>query len=280
MKFFKHFTDANRGKSMQQLLRSKNKELGMKAIGIYWTIVEMCAEKMTKEKDQEYTDSHCNFEFNTSYIRDTLALHRTATLSMYLRWFGDVGLMSSQCTDDVTSIYMPKLLECLDRDTKRARTERAPSAPKRKKKEKEKEIDIPHAVFDFELVWKKYPRKLGKAEGMARLATMIKTNEDYQLLLKSIDRYVAHLSKSGTEEQFMKHFPSFLGTSKKQTWRDWLETDVGRVKVQSSSPAYKIINSSQNKPLKIDSGNLSESEIAEVNAAMQKLNFNRLDGDQ
>lgn len=111
----------------------------MKAIGMYWVLVELCAEKMIKNKEEEYTEEHCRFEFDARYLRDTLGLHQTSTVSMYLRCYADVGLMSVECSDDVCSIYMPKLLECMDRDAKRARAERDPAAPKRKSKRKKEE---------------------------------------------------------------------------------------------------------------------------------------------
>ena len=45
MKFFKHFTDAHRGKSLNQL----RDRLGWAALAKYWTFVEICAEKLEKE---------------------------------------------------------------------------------------------------------------------------------------------------------------------------------------------------------------------------------------
>lgn len=146
MKFFKHFVDAHRGKSLQRLLRGKDKDRGLKAIGVYWTIVELCAEKMAKKDEEVFTDAHCHFEFDLEYIRDTLGLHQTATCLMYVRCLTDVGLMSATCKDDVLSIYMPKLLECLDRDAKRARIVRDPCAPKNKKKIKEEDEEVPAAI--------------------------------------------------------------------------------------------------------------------------------------
>ena len=259
MKFFKHFTDAHRGKSLQQLLRSKNKEIGLKAIGIYWVLVELCAEKMTKEKTEEYGDQHCHFEFNTGYIRDTLGLHQTSTLAMYLRWYSDVGVMSAQCSNDVTSIYMPKLLECIDRDSKRARTERGATAPKIKNKDKDKEIDIPKPKFDFEEIYNRYPRKLKKTEGIARLESMILTDADYQLLLLAVDAYCAYLKKEKTEAKFIAHFTSFIGTKKKQAWRDWLAADAGSIK----KPVVAKIHVAPPKPDENFIGELTPEEQAE-----------------
>lgn len=138
MKFFKHFTDAHRGQSIQRL---KDRH-GMKGVGIYWTLVELCAEKLIKDDAEEFTVEHCNFTFHHRYIRDTLETHQLKNLLMYLRSMSDVGLMSFECVGDVISICMPKLLECMDRDTKRARKPRGDSAPKKKNKDKEEDKDI------------------------------------------------------------------------------------------------------------------------------------------
>lgn len=75
--------------------------------------------------------------------------------------------------------------------------------------------------FDFELLYKKYPLKKGKTQGLARLKTMIKTKEQYDQLSKAIDLYADECKK--TDPKFIKHFSSFVGTKSSQTWRDWLE---------------------------------------------------------
>lgn len=81
--------------------------------------------------------------------------------------------------------------------------------------------------FDFELLYQKYPRKVGKAEGIARLKTMIKTDQDYQDFSKAIDFYIAYLKKAGTEAQYIKHFSTFVGSAGKPAWRDWLDPNAG-----------------------------------------------------
>lgn len=138
MRFFKHFTDAHRGTSLQSLTN----QLGLEGLARYWILVEICAEKLSKEKHEECTAEHCVFRFDQRYMRDTLRTHQLSRLSMFLRCVADVGLMSFSCEDNVVVISMPKLLEYMDRDTKRARTKRAPSAPKIKNKIKNKNKDI------------------------------------------------------------------------------------------------------------------------------------------
>lgn len=78
--------------------------------------------------------------------------------------------------------------------------------------------------FDFELVYKKYPRKEGKSEGIKKLTREIKTLEDFENFSKAVDRYRDHVIKAGTEPKFIKHFSSFVSI-----WRDWLDPDTGQV---------------------------------------------------
>lgn len=139
MKFFKHFVDAHRGKSMQLLM----KKYGPAGVGRYWYFVELCAEKLTKEKDEEYTEAHCVFEFEMAYLMRCLAYGNLKQCSTYLRGLSDLGLCSVEEVNDVYVTSMPKLLECMDRDSKRARIERGAGAPKNKSKKKNKSKSDP-----------------------------------------------------------------------------------------------------------------------------------------
>lgn len=78
------------------------------------------------------------------------------------------------------------------------------------------------AEFDFESLYKKYPRKLGRAKGITACRSQIHSPEDFSALSLAIDRYTNHLKANGTEPRFIKHFSSFMST-----WRDWLEVDTG-----------------------------------------------------
>lgn len=134
MRFFKHFTDSHRGRSMQTVLDT----LGHDGHSCWWILVEMCAEKLHKGEAELYSEEHCRFVFNERLVRSSLRLGRTK-VARILHQFQTMALLSFQITGNEIQIDMPKLLECLDRDAKRARTERGPSAPKKKRKRKIKE---------------------------------------------------------------------------------------------------------------------------------------------
>lgn len=82
----------------------------------------------------------------------------------------------------------------------------------------------PRLNFDFESLYKKYPLKRGKTQGIARCKTQIKTQEDYDKLSEAIDRYALYCIQRPVEPQFIKQFSTFMSS-----WADWLDSDVGRV---------------------------------------------------
>jgi len=106
---------------------------------------------------------------------------------------------------------------------------------KDKDKVKDKDQDKEKAIFDFEILYQKYPLKKGKSEGLARLKNIIKTDEEYQLFSKAIDKYIQVIHRDGTQPQYIKHFSSFVGSGKVQPWLDFTQDDVGTSKIQFTS---------------------------------------------
>lgn len=73
--------------------------------------------------------------------------------------------------------------------------------------------------FDFEALYKRYPRKRGKPKGLQLCKRTIRTQADFEALGKAIDAYAR--DTVGKDQQYVMHFSSFMGT-----WRDYLETDA------------------------------------------------------
>lgn len=90
-------------------------------------------------------------------------------------------------------------------------------------------------VFDFDSVYQKYPRKLGKAKGIQALSKQIKCQSDFDSFAKAVENY----SKSvfGVDEKYIKHFSSFVGTEKSgQPWREYV--DYAQTKPKSAIEAF------------------------------------------
>lgn len=69
--------------------------------------------------------------------------------------------------------------------------------------------------FDFESLFSKYPNTDGKGKSLKKLQTEIKTPEDFALITKALDNYLA--SKRVREGTFVKNCSTFFNN-----WRDWI----------------------------------------------------------
>ncbi len=78
--------------------------------------------------------------------------------------------------------------------------------------------------LDFEKVYEKYPRKVGKKRGLTTLKSTIKTPELLLAACQAVDNYKSYLEQSKTEPQFIKHFSTFANE-----WTDWLDASTGKV---------------------------------------------------
>jgi hypothetical protein len=76
--------------------------------------------------------------------------------------------------------------------------------------------------FDFESLYQRYPRKLGKQKGIERCRKQILTAKDYEDLSRAIDRYRSYVRAQSVEEKYIKHFSTFMAS-----YRDWLDPDAG-----------------------------------------------------
>ncbi len=81
-------------------------------------------------------------------------------------------------------------------------------------------------VFDFNALYKEYPRKEGKTKGLLACKAQIKTEDDYLLLKQAIYRYRAHVQKTATDSKYIKLFSTFMSS-----WRDWLDPETGTASV-------------------------------------------------
>lgn len=82
------------------------------------------------------------------------------------------------------------------------------------------------SAFDFEILYQNYPRKIGKAKGIATLVKTIKSQSDYEALARAIENYAKDIKKKQTEEKYIKHFSTFIGSKENQAWRDYVDLEV------------------------------------------------------
>jgi hypothetical protein len=98
------------------------------------------------------------------------------------------------------------------------------------KQDKQDKQTSANAKFDFEEIYKSYPLKKGKTDGISILQGTVKTEEDFEAFRKAVSKYASHCSRNGTDSKYIQHFSTFVGTKEKQRWRDWVDDDAGLTK--------------------------------------------------
>ena len=71
--------------------------------------------------------------------------------------------------------------------------------------------------FDFEKVYGEYPRKEGKTDGMKKCHSDIKSQIEYEDLIKAVAKYAKTCREERREKKYIKQFSTFMST-----WRDWI----------------------------------------------------------
>lgn len=71
-------------------------------------------------------------------------------------------------------------------------------------------------VFDFEGIYKRYPRKQGKADGLRACKRKIKTPEQFDLLILAVANFAA--SREGEDPNFTPYFSTWIN----KQWEDWI----------------------------------------------------------
>lgn len=83
-------------------------------------------------------------------------------------------------------------------------------------KDKLREVKI-NPIFDFEEIWSKYPRKLGKDEAFEKFKKQVITEKDYGDIQNALDNFLrSHACK--TEVQYIPHGSTWFN----KRWRDYI----------------------------------------------------------
>lgn len=87
-------------------------------------------------------------------------------------------------------------------------------------------------------LYKNYPRKMGKTQGLKKLAKEIKTETDLNQLTQAIDAYKSYCVKNQTEEQYIKHFSTFASC-----WREWVPSEeTKKTQKQNDWTRYDLVD--------------------------------------
>jgi len=101
-------------------------------------------------------------------------------------------------------------------------------------KKKKKNVQKAENKFDLEAAYQLYPRKQGKKKGILKLEKIIKTEQDYNLLLVGIKNYSRE--KEGIEKKYIKLFSSFVESEA------WLDEDIQDFKTDEQKVEQDLLN--------------------------------------
>jgi hypothetical protein len=91
--------------------------------------------------------------------------------------------------------------------------------------------------FNFEEIYKRYPKKIGKSVGFRRLRASVKSERSFIDLQTALDRFCEFHTQKGTTKEYYPHFSTFT-----TTWRDWLDNDAGTVQLENDiKPISELI---------------------------------------
>lgn len=76
-------------------------------------------------------------------------------------------------------------------------------------------------VFDFEVAYLTYPKKLGKKAGMKKLQTCITTDAEYNNFCVAIRNYNKIIAQEETEKKYIKQFSTFVNC-----YEDYVDIEI------------------------------------------------------
>ena len=91
---------------------------------------------------------------------------------------------------------------------------------KEKEKDNIREREDNTCAWDFDILWERYPRKIGRRESLRHFVASVKTDEDYQNIKKALENYIR--SRVGQDPKYTKH-----GSTWFLNWRDWVNIAEG-----------------------------------------------------
>ena len=187
-------------------------EFGLQGYFYYFALIEMCGEQSAENIPESY-------KYHKRTLVHSLRLN-TRKLNLFLGYLQDKFKITYTYSENVYEIIFPNIAKYLGKYSTKIEPN---GSNKRKEKEKKvKQTKKSNGVgdFDFEALYKNYPRKEGKSAGLRKCKSKIKTQSDYENLSQAIDNYSETCRVNDTGRRFIKLFSSFM-----TDWEDWLHVE-------------------------------------------------------
>jgi len=208
--YFRHSFFARNDIKMR-LLRD---QVGIGFYFYFFSLLEQCGESCCDEFNE-------TFVFHNSIIRSLWGVNLKKSERVANEMHA-VGLLFFEKVENTFEFTIPNFAKYLGKYTNK----KEPNRPNKKKRKeiKRKEIKkekVEIDIFDFEEVYKSFPRKVGKSKGLEICRKKIGTESDFLDLKKAVDNYAKQCKTMGTEQQYIKHFSTFMNC-----WSDYIEIDT------------------------------------------------------
>jgi uncharacterized membrane protein YwzB len=160
-------------------------KFGMWGIGVYWSLIEFVAEQV-KEKSETAEATLIVSELLGYFVC------RRQKLVDYLVASAQLGLIAYSLDGNILNINIPKMLDYADNyikyDGKSLKTLQRQEKMSSKQEENRTDKNIT-CTYDFESVWKRYPRQERKKDALKHFRASVKTDEDWHNINLALDNY-------------------------------------------------------------------------------------------
>lgn len=217
--YFRHSFTARNDERIQDVIE----KFGPAGYYYWFALIELCAEQASCEIKKTYV-------FHPRILIKELRCH-TNKLRVILEYLQSTRLILLDYNEKHIEVGIPNLSKYMGKYTNKIDSNT--SNKTKLNKTKLNKIKITKKVsdkknsgvltfdFDFDLIYKNYPRKLGKLKGLEICRRTIKTQQDFEDLKKSVNNYSTYCKTENTEKKFIKHFSTFMGC-----WKDFIEIEI------------------------------------------------------
>lgn len=206
--WFKHFASASEG-SLGLLIESGQQE----SVFLYWLLLELLCQY-----EDPKTPGQASIPWRVLVRRSGF---RKSTLLRYCAIMEQLAIIRCLHHNDLLLQYeCPKWLELQKAWGGKRWSRFGQDSGRSKKKEDRRENKAEHhgCVFDLELIYQSYPLKKGKSGGIKIAKREIKTQNDYDRLMKAVKNYAAEVLRLQRPPEYTKQFDTFM-----RQWHDWVD---------------------------------------------------------
>jgi hypothetical protein len=206
--YFRHLFNARNDDKIQDLMD----RFGLAGYFYFFALLELQASNCSDEYNEI-----CVYHQRT--LIKELRLHKNK-LKVFLEYSASISILNYTYTENRVEVSIPNLSKYMGKYTNKSDPNLPNKRKEKKRKEKEKTEPVKHSVkskFDIDAIYSAYPKKVGKAAGVKKLQTIIKTDETYNKVMQGVINYGKHCKEENTDIKYIKQFSTFVNG---EHWED------------------------------------------------------------